>query len=194
MVKKKEYKFVLEAAVMSALRRLFVKSPLFKATKDDAKEAYTAHKKDGSASAAKRVHYKCASCKKYHPEKGSARLKNGKLKKNAVLIAVDHVDSVMAVDGSTRKSDGTMDWNTYLSRLFVGITFWDPKIHSFKNIPAGKLQILCKACHDEKSFLENSNRKKEKKAVKNILTPKGCAVRVKNRKNNILKQTKRKGR
>lgn len=53
-------------------------------------------------------------------------------------IVMDHVDPVISVE------DGFIDWNTYLKRLFCPENGW---------------QVLCSACHDIKTYLENDIRR-----------------------------------
>lgn len=68
-------------------------------------------------------------------------------------MEVDHIESVVPMDGSGQRKDDPkrIDWNLYIDRLFVG-----PE----------KLAVLCKQCHSVKTDSENSMReyyKKEKK-------------------------------
>ena len=57
-------------------------------------------------------------------------------------VQLDHV--VPVID----PRDGFVDWNTYIARLFVPIAGW---------------QVLCKACHLQKTNDENVVRRKIKK-------------------------------
>lgn len=60
-------------------------------------------------------------------------------------IQVDHIEPVISIES------GFIDWNDYIARLFC---------------KADNLQILCKSCHQIKSYLENDIRK-QIKAEKN---------------------------
>ncbi len=79
--------------------------------------------------------YKCRNCGKAFGRKE---------------VHVDHIQSVISV------KDDWVDWNTYISRLFV---------------PAEELQILCFQCHNSKTLVENElrriNRKKKRKNDRN---------------------------
>lgn len=68
--------------------------------------------------------YRCAYCKKL--------FRNGE-------YAVDHIAPVVDT------ARGFVDWNTYISRLYVA---------------ADGLQLLCHECHTEKSTRENRRRRK----------------------------------
>ncbi len=52
-------------------------------------------------------------------------------------VCRDHIDPVVSIEA------GFVDWNTYIDRLFV-----------LKD----NYQILCKGCHDVKTWLENELR------------------------------------
>lgn len=53
-------------------------------------------------------------------------------------IVLDHIDPVVDVEA------GWVDWNNYIFRLFCAEEGW---------------QVLCKQCHQAKSYLENQIRK-----------------------------------
>ena len=74
--------------------------------------------------------YECASCK--------GRFKSGE-------YHLDHIDSVVPIDGGNRRKDDPkrVDFNLYIDRLFV---------------PPEKYQLLCIRCHDSKTQLEDSMR------------------------------------
>jgi 5-methylcytosine-specific restriction endonuclease McrA len=67
-------------------------------------------------------HYKCRKCRKDFPAK---------------MVQVDHIKPVVT------PSDGFVDWNTFVERLFCD---------------KDNLQVLCVSCHDKKTQKE----KKEK--------------------------------
>ncbi len=60
-------------------------------------------------------------------------------------MEVDHIESVVPMDGSGQRKDNPkrIDWNSYIDRLFVG-----PE----------KLAVLCSQCHSTKTDLENAQR------------------------------------
>lgn len=82
--------------------------------------------------------YKCAICE-------------GKFKKGEYHL--DHIDSVVPIDGGNRRKDdlSRVDFNLYIDRLFV---------------PPEKYQVLCINCHDSKTKLEDSMREFYKKENK----------------------------
>lgn len=53
-------------------------------------------------------------------------------------IVLDHIDPVVS------EEDGWVDWNTYIKRLFCEEKGW---------------QVLCRQCHDIKTYLENDIRR-----------------------------------
>lgn len=59
-------------------------------------------------------------------------------------IQVDHIDSVIPTEGFP---DNKFDWNIYIDRLFCN---------------EQGLQILCKQCHKDKTYLENELRREHK--------------------------------
>lgn len=145
MVKKSKKKrsWVLRASLISAIRRLFSISPIKKLVLENAKIPYKARKKDGTESKAKRVKYKCCSCNKIFDYK---------------QIQVDHEDPVI-------ETSGWKDWNTYVSRMFVGIDFFDEEniTDEMKQHILSQLTVKCIPCHKQKSIVENKARRKSKK-------------------------------
>lgn len=83
----------------------------------------------------KRGRYKCASCNK---TVGVTKVINGKRVQN---VFVDHIEPV--VDPSV----GFTSWDDYINRLFC---------------EEDNLQVLCKACHDKKSYKEKLIAKERK--------------------------------
>lgn len=57
-------------------------------------------------------------------------------------IQLDHIEPVI------HEEDGFIDWNNYLNRLFCD---------------EQGFQVLCKPCHEAKTFLENNIRQQVKK-------------------------------
>lgn len=161
---KKQTKWVRQQAILSALKKVFVKSPMYAAVRDSVKAEYTAKNKDGTDSKARRVHYLCKGCNGYHTLKNiySTELnKNGTKKKRPVKsLEMDHVEPVINPETGFI---GISDW---IEREFVGIEIWDPKVNTAKDLE-NKLQFLCRECHNKKSVGENSERRKVKKERKN---------------------------
>jgi 5-methylcytosine-specific restriction endonuclease McrA len=131
--------WVLRAQVISMMRRLFRRSPMCAFVLKAAQVPFTAKKKDGSESKARRVLYKCACCGKTYPYKE---------------VAVDHVLPVINPD------HGFVDFNELISRMFVEVEIWDKdSTHDLSKY----LQVLCKECHNNKTQEENKTRRKKKK-------------------------------
>jgi len=81
--------------------------------------------------------YQCANCNKIGPAtlpplEGRTRKRNN--------AAVDHIDPVV------NPEVGFVDWNTYISRMFL---------------EASGYQVLCYKCHAEKTAVERKRRKKK---------------------------------
>lgn len=85
----------------------------------------------------KRGHYLCNKCGK---EVTTTKVINGRRVKN---VSVDHVDPIVPVTG-------WVGWEDYINKMFC---------------EEDNLQLLCKTCHDEKSALEQTQRKKYRKKV-----------------------------
>jgi len=156
--KKKEYKFVLRAAVISALKRIFIRSPIFSVIKEFNKRERIVKNKDGSASKARRVEYQCNGCKEWFPEKINKETQ----------VAVDHILPVI------EPTIGYVDFNTWIEREFVEVQVWDPKINSrleLYNQVKHRLQLLCNQCHGEKSLRENIIRREVKKTKVSAKAP-----------------------
>lgn len=100
----KKRKWVLQAAVFSALRRIFRTYPPYNEVRNRAKEVYYVKSKKGKD--LKRVRFKCESCG------GKYAAKN---------VAIDHVESVVPVTGLPTQTNGDPDFNVYIKRLFCGI-------------------------------------------------------------------------
>lgn len=151
--KKKEYKFVLRASVISALKKVFVRSPLFSVVKEFNKRERLVTKQDGSPSKARRVEYQCNHCKQWFPEKIN----------KITQVQVDHVEPVI------NPQTGYVDFNTWIAREFVDVEVWDPKINSrlaLYNSIKHRLQLLCGPCHLLKTNQEGVVRKEVKEKAK----------------------------
>lgn len=83
----------------------------------------------------RRGYYLCNGCKQVVPASIVVTLKNGKTKrvKNAI---VDHIDPVIPPSGFT-------SWDEVVDRMFVD---------------EEGLQLLCRACHEEKTKRETDER------------------------------------
>ncbi len=153
--KKKNTKWVLRTQAISALKKIFICSPMFKAVKDAAKVPHTVFNKDGSESKAKRFLYRCSQCQGLFPDKKielEVENKKGKKKKSKMhAFQVDHTDPVIDPER------GFVDFNEWIAREFVGIDVWDTEKNTASELD-GKLSILCSACHLKKSAGENEVR------------------------------------
>lgn len=143
--KKAIKKWVLQQQVISAIRRLFVRSPIFQAIKKANRRQYKAVRKDGTVSDALRWEYKCACCGKWIPEKIKGKLQ----------IAIDHINPVVSTE------DGFVDLGTYIDRMFAGFSYWDEQ-KGFDIDIHKHFQILCENCHAAKSKTENKERRAKK--------------------------------
>jgi hypothetical protein len=163
----KPKKFVLEAAVISALRRAFNRSIIYAQVKEAAKVEVPHFNKDGSRSKSKRVNYRCSDCGGLFPDKKIpvTNKKGEKVSKKA--FAVDHTEPVVDPEkGMKRRENGKIDWSEYVDRMFAYVDFYDPKIHNYLNSLAGKFSVLCHVCHDKKTLIENNVRKQKAKSNK----------------------------
>lgn len=123
--------WILQQKAFSALRRLFRNSPHSSNTLNACKKEYFVESKNGKC--LRRVHFKCATCKKYKDRKS---------------VAVDHIDPVVDPKTGVFGADGQVDYNKYIARLFCD---------------QSGLQVLCNECHKVKTKEENSIRRKTKK-------------------------------
>ena len=175
MKEKKQKTWVLQAQLISLLRRLFVKSPSFSAVKKAARRERIVLNKDGSPSKAKRFEFQCADCKGWFVDGKTTYNtvdKRGKAKSKTVsTLAVDHTDPVIPPTGFPRQPNGDPDWNIIIERMFLGVYIWNPE-DTFDKIK-GRAQLLCWSCHNIKSQIENAQRReatpqktKEKKPKK----------------------------
>ena len=172
MAKKKDKiqnrKWVLQAQLISALRRMFLRSPMFSCTRNAAKfECDPKKNKNGKLSTAHRVEFKCSCCGKFFKD-GKVIVENidkkgrvKKVKKNS--IAVDHFSTVVPLEGMPLRANGLPDWNVIIDRMFLGILVWEDKVNTYEDIKE-KASILCHLCHDIKTLEENKQRKEFKKA------------------------------
>lgn len=164
---KKLVKFVLEAAVISALRKTFGKSILFNITKKAHQVEIPHYNQDGSLSKSRRVMYRCADCQElYKDEKVTILNKKGK-KVSKKAFACDHTLPVVdPVQGIPRRENGKIDWSIYVDRMFAHVEFFDPTVHTYQGELKDKFSILCHSCHDKKSIEENKIRNEVKKIKK----------------------------
>lgn len=95
-----------------------------------------------SSARVERGWYRCAGCGNLVPTTIMATLKNGK-QKRVKNVVVDHIHPVVPVEGFNT-------WDEVIERMFCD--------------EAG-LQVLCKACHDEKCSKENHERKSRRTGV-----------------------------
>lgn len=157
---KKEKKWVLRPLMISALKKLFVRSPMFRIIKKMNRRPRTVINKDGSDSIALRWEYQCNICKSWFPEKINKE----------VQIQVDHIHPVI------NPETGFVNIHDWSEREFIGVDFYDPKAETeevFYERIKDKLQIACLACHSAKSNEENARRREIKKLntpPKNTLT------------------------
>jgi hypothetical protein len=90
----------------------------------------------------RRIVYRCEACQQYFLDKDYYLYKNGKRKKRTTMC-IDHVDPV--VDPTV----GRTSWDAYIERMFFGA-----------------FQLLCRACHHNKSAEEGKTRGGSKKRGK----------------------------
>lgn len=95
--KKKKKKFNENAAIRSAIRRVFSRSPLVIEVLEEGRRERPRYKKDGTLAKVPHVEYDCQSCGRWFKKKD---------------IAVDHIDPVIHPD------HGFQDWNTFVDRLW----------------------------------------------------------------------------
>jgi hypothetical protein len=164
---KKLTKFVLEAAVISALRKTFGKSVLFNITKKAHQVEIPHYNQDGSLSKSRRVMYRCSECKElYKDEKIFTTNKKGK-RVSKKAFACDHTSPVVdPIKGIPRRENGKIDWSVYVDRMFAGVEYFDPSVHTYQENLKGMFSILCHLCHDRKSTEENKIRNEVKKLKK----------------------------
>lgn len=111
-----------EAAIRGALRRTFSRSPVIRDVLFKVRREVPKYNKDGSRSKKDAVQYRCGVCQSYV---GSTK------------VSVDHISPVVSV------SEGFVDFNTFISRLFCD---------------ASNLQVICDSCHNTKTQAERIAR------------------------------------
>ena len=160
--------WVLQAQMISVLRRLFVRSPMFQATKKAATRDRVTYNKDGSVSNRHCVERQCAICKEWFQDTKvvvEETDKKGRTKsKKYNTVAVDHTDPFVPVEGLPRRSNGLPDWNVLIDRMFLGVVTWG-KDSKYADI-AGKARILCWKCHNQVTQEQNAERREHKKQAK----------------------------
>ncbi len=107
-----------EAAIRGALRRTFSRSPVIREVLFKVRREVPKFNKDGSRAKKDAVQYRCGVCQVYV---GSTH------------VSVDHIEPVVSV------SDGFIDFNTFIQRLFCD---------------ANNLQVICDECHNVKTQKE----------------------------------------
>lgn len=111
-----------EAAIRGALRRTFSRSPVIRDVLFKVRREVPKFNKDGSRAKKDAVQYRCNVCNSYV---GSTK------------VSVDHLDPVVSV------SEGFVDFNTFIERLFCD---------------ASNLQVICDSCHNAKTQAERISR------------------------------------
>jgi 5-methylcytosine-specific restriction endonuclease McrA len=96
---KKRPPFNQNAAIRSAIRRVFSRSPIVREMMSAVRREVPKFNKDGSRAKKDAVQYQCNVCKTWT---------------KSTAIAVDHKNPVIDVE------DGFVDWNTFVDRLFCG--------------------------------------------------------------------------
>lgn len=111
-----------EAAIRGALRRTFSRSPIIREVLFKVRREVPKFNKDGSRAKKDAVQYKCNVCGTYV---------------GSTMVSVDHIVPVVSV------TEGFIDFNTFISRLFCDIA---------------NLQVICDSCHNTKTQSERINR------------------------------------
>ena len=109
------------AAIRGAIRRTFSRSPMIREILLKVRREVPRLRKDGTRAKKDSVQYQCQTCKNYV---GSTH------------ISVDHIDPVIP-------TEGFVDWNTFVDRLFCG-----PE----------NLAPICEECHQKKTNEERRAR------------------------------------
>jgi len=172
MAKKKEKKkptpWVLQAQLISLLRKLFVKSPMFQATRKAAQREYKAINKDGSESKAHRVEFQCAICgAMFKDRKVEVEVTDKKGKKKTKKyheIAVDHILTVVPLEGLPKLSNGKTDWNVLIERMMLEVEVWNPT-DTYERIK-DRSRLLCYKCHEVVTQEQNTQRREFQKSKK----------------------------
>ncbi len=111
-----------EAAIRGALRRTFSRSPIIREVLFKVRREVPKFNKDGSRAKKDAVQYRCNVCQTFV---GSTK------------VSVDHISPVVSV------TDGFLDFNTFIQRLFCDAT---------------NLQVICDECHNTKTQAERISR------------------------------------
>lgn len=93
---KKRPPFNENAAIRSAIRRVFSRSPIVREVMFKVRREVPKYNKDGSRAKKDAVQYQCGVCKTWT---------------KSTAISVDHIEPVVSV------IDGFQDWNTFVKRL-----------------------------------------------------------------------------
>jgi 5-methylcytosine-specific restriction endonuclease McrA len=100
---KKKRTWNLQAAVYSALRRIFRTYPAYQDCRNRVKEEYFIKSKKGKPM--RRVRFVCELC--------GTKVTNKK-------ICCDHIEPVIPIEGLKKQANGLPDFNQYIDRLFCG--------------------------------------------------------------------------
>lgn len=111
-----------EAAIRGALRRTFSRSPVIREVLFRVRREVPKYNQDGGRAKKDAVQYRCNVCTSYV---GSTK------------VSVDHINPVVSV------SEGFVDFNTFIQRLFCDAT---------------NLQVICDTCHNAKTQAERISR------------------------------------
>ena len=111
-----------EAAIRGALRRTFSRSPIIREVLFKVRREVPKFNKDGSRAKKDAVQYKCNVCSTYV---------------GSTMVSVDHINPVVSV------TEGFIDFNTFIARLFCDVT---------------NLQVICDSCHNTKTQAERISR------------------------------------
>jgi 5-methylcytosine-specific restriction endonuclease McrA len=110
------------SAIRGALRRTFSRSPIVREVLSLVRREVPKFNKDGARAKKDSVEYQCAVCQTWT---------------KSTAISVDHKVPVIDI------SEGFVDWNVFVDRLFCG---------------RDNLQSICDTCHDKKTYKEKITR------------------------------------
>lgn len=162
----KDKTWVLQAQLISALRRMFIRSPMFQITRKAAQREKQVLNKDGTLSKQRRCEYRCQICGEYFDDKKieveSFDKKGNKKTKKYHQIAVDHIDPFIPLSGMPLRDNGKIDWNILIDRMMLGVEIWNPKTDNYECIK-DKARLICWKCHQTVSNQQNKTRRETKR-------------------------------